>query len=170
MNRTSFSKNRGSVRNGLISLLVVIAVLLLATIAVLTVSTSHAMKALAQRQATMTDEGYDAETSAQNLLALLDEELASMSAKGTTGAARMAELDSRVNQLLVSACVDGVSGAYLVDGNTLTCTFTTQNGRVLEITLAIGENASYNVIAWRLTAALDTDTGDMLWTGSSTGE
>ena len=61
MRRTIGTSSRGNMRHGLISLLTVVVVLSLATAAVLTVSTSRAMAALAQRQANMTQEGYDAD-------------------------------------------------------------------------------------------------------------
>lgn len=171
MKRSVGASGRGNMRNGLISLLTVVVVLSISTAAVLTVSTAHAMHALAQRQATMTSEGYEAERSAQALLAGIDEELAAARAAHESGQAVADRIEKRINRLLAEACVEGVTATYGIEKNTLTCTFTTQSNRMLRTSIVLGQDATYDVAAWKLTAAPeDTSTDDVLWTGSTAKE
>ena len=171
MSRRAGSKARGNMRHGLISLLTVVIVLSLATAAVLAVSTSHAMAALAKRQANMTAQGYEAERSAQAMLAGVDAELAKAKKAGTQGAAIAKRLEQRMNSLLAEACAKDVSATYTLKDNLLTCTFTTKGGRMLAVQATIDNDATYDVVSWKLTAApQEEDTGDTLWTGSTTGE
>ena len=155
-------------KNGLISLLTVVIVISLATAAVLAISTSHAMHALADRQATMSGEGYAAEKSAQTLLAVLDEEMKDAVANSESVVRRVT---SRVNELLANSCQEGVTATFNVVDNELTCTFTTTSGRMLEVRLLISKKGTYTIESWKLMAAPeDVDTGDLLWTGSATNE
>lgn len=171
MKRLSGTGARGNMRHGLISLLTVVVIISLATAAVLTVSTAFAMRALANRQANMTTQGYDAERSAQSMLAGLDDELVQARKEGVKRQAMLSRVEQRMNNLLAKACVEGVTATYGLDDNMLTCIFTTDGGRMLTVRVALLDNATYDVDAWRLTAAPEEeDTGDMLWTGTATGE
>ena len=162
--KRSVSSGRSNMRHGLISLLTMVVLLSLATAAVLAVSTSHAMAALAGRQATMTAEGYAAEGSAQAFLAELD----ALVHETHTASRAQAELDERANRMLAEACEDDVSATYALEDNTITCTYTTQNGRQLETVIELGD-ATYTIEAWRLSAApQEEDTGETLWTGTTT--
>ncbi len=170
--RSVGTSNRGNMRNGLISLLTVVVVIALATAAVLTVATSHAMAALSERQANMASEGYQAETSAQAFLAELDDELASARSKGATSATSlMGTLENRANSMLAKACTPDVSATYHIDDTTLTCEFTTKSGRMLHVDILIGTNGTYDVASWKLMAMpQEEDTGDTLWTGPTAKE
>lgn len=172
MRRAIGTSNRGNMRHGLISLLTVVVVISLATAAVLAVSTSHAMAALAQRQAAMTSEGYDAERAAQTMLAELDDELHAARAAGVSDpTALMDRIQNSANLMLATACPESVSATYEVDGQTLVCTFVTQSGRMLTTGVAIGKEATYDVVSWKLTAAPQIeDSGDTLWTGPTEEE
>lgn len=167
MRRTIGTSSRGNMRHGLISLLTVVVVLSLATAAVLTVSTSRAMAALAQRQANMTQEGYDAERAAQKTLALLEDELRAARSQGTTSATALAKrVDQAANGLLAEACPSGITAVYSVKDTTLQCEYTTPSGRMLQTVVAIGNGGTYDVVSWKLTAApQEQDTGGTLWTG-----
>lgn len=170
MRRAIGTGHRGNMRNGLISLLTVVVVISLATASVLTISTSHAMGALSQRQATMTADGYALERSGQALLANLDEVLSQVRA-GAAGNTVISQVENRMNSLLVESCAQGVTATYETGGNDLTCTFVSEHGRMLTVTISVGSNATYSVKAWQLTAApQEENTGDMLWTGSTAGE
>lgn len=171
MRRAIGNSGRGNMRNGLISLLTVVVVISLATASVLAVSTSHAMGSLAKRQATMTADGYALERSGQTLLANLDE-LLSQVRSGTTGGANViSQVENRMNSLLVESCAEGVTATYETTSNGLTCTFVSEHGRMLMVTVSVGGNATYDVKAWQLTAApQEENTGDTLWTGSTAGE
>ena len=172
MRRPVGTSNRGNMRHGLISLLTVVVVLSLATAAVLTISTSRAMWALAQRQATMTQEGYDAERAGQTMLAKVDDELSAARAKGTTSAAALAKIvDQSANRLLAEACPQGITATYSVDKTNLQCEFSTPNGRMLQTVIAIGDGGTYDVVSWKLTAVpQSTDTDETLWTGPTAKE
>jgi hypothetical protein len=155
-------------KNGLLSLLTVVIVISLATAAVLAVSTSHAMKALADRQAMMTGEGYAAEKSAQTFVAMLDEEITDAAENSENVLKRV---NKHANELLVDAVQEGVSATYNMVDDELTCTFTTTNGRMLETRLTIGNEGTYEIKSWKLMAAPeDVETSDLLWTGSATNE
>ena len=178
MRRAIGNSGRGNMRNGLISLLTVVVVISMATAAVLAISTSHAMGALAQRQATMTADGYALEQSGQALLANLDELLHQSrgsavggTAGGAAGGAVIAQVENRMNSMLVDSCAKGVTATYETEDDGLTCTFISEHGRMLTVTISVGGNATYDVRAWQLTAApQEENTGDTLWTGSTAGE
>lgn len=167
MRRTVGTSNRGNMRHGLISLLTVVVVISLATAAVLSVSTSHAMAALSTRQANMTAESYDAERAAQTMLALVDDELQAAKAKGITDAPSLAtRIEDVASTLLAKACPEGVTATHEVDDTTFTCTFVTTNGRMLTTRIDIEDGATYVIASWKLTAAPQViDNGDTLWSG-----
>lgn len=172
--RSIGSSGRGNMRNGLISLLTVVVIISLATAAVLTVATSHAMHALADRQADMAAQAYATERSGQAMLAALDDELASLrSANSSADQTKQVTdlVDKRINGLLAKTCEEGVTATYGLEGTTLTCTFVTEGGRMLQATIELGGDATYDITGWRLTAApQEEDTGDTLWTGSTSKE
>ena len=161
----------GGMRHGLISLLTVVVVISLATAAVLTVTTSHAMWVLAQRNASMTSAGYDAERCAQSMLARIDNELAASAKDGETPAATLERIKNRMGSLLAEVCEQGVTATYALDGNVLTCTFVTKEGRSLETSLVIGDDATYDITGWRLLSVPEgEDAGDTPWSGSAAGD
>lgn len=170
--RSVGTSNRGNMRHGLISLLTVVVIICLATAAVLTVATSHAMAALSERQANMTSEGYDAERAAQSMLSKLEDELATARTAGTTDVASlMSRIDSQANKMLAEVCPQGVTATYSVEDTHLTCTFITSNGRMLQTDVVIGDGGTYDVVSWKLTAApQEEDNGDTLWAGPTAGE
>lgn len=167
MRRSIGTSGRGNMRHGLISLLTVVVVISLATAAVLTISTSHAMKALSEMQASMTSEGYDAERAGQAMLAEVDAFLATARKQGTADAKALAQqLDNKADGMLIDACPEGVTATHSVKDTNFNCVFTTKSGRALDTTISIGADATYDVVSWKLTAApQEQDTGDMLWTG-----
>ncbi len=170
--RSVGTSGRGNMRNGLISLLTVVVIISLATAAVLTVATAHAMSALSERQANMTDEGYQAEQAAQTFVAELDEQLhAARTAGNVNASALMSTLESNANSMLAKACPQGITATYDVKDMTLTCEFTTQSGRMLQVGILIGTDATYDVASWKLMAMpQDEDTGYTLWVGPTAGE
>lgn len=164
MSRQAAEGSRDNMRHGLISLLTVVVVISLATAAVLAVSTSHAMHALANRQANMNSQGYDTERSAQAFLAELD---ALLHEQGSTSRT-MSALNKQANRMLASVCEEGVTATYELNGNDITCTFTSEGGRMLQTVVRL-ENTSYIIESWHLSAApQEEDTGDTLWTGTTT--
>lgn len=168
MKRSISSGGQGNMRNGLISLLTVVVVVSLATAAVLAISTSHAMHALASRQAEMTLQGYAAERSGQALVASVDEVLLAARKESLDASKALKRVEKRVNDILVNACAEGVTATFEFDDNVLDVTFITSSGRSLEVRLAVTNEVSYRIECWKLTAAqVEEDTGDVLWTPST---
>ncbi|MBO7675526.1 MAG: hypothetical protein J6S63_11030 [Atopobiaceae bacterium] len=169
MRRSIGGSNRSSLRPGLISLLTLVIMLSIATAAVLTIATSHAMDALSKRQADMSAEGYEAERSAQTMLALMDEAL--RTSNNTKAAAEAKALDKSMEKILAKACQDGVDATHKVHDNTLTCTFVTTGGRMLTTKITLLDNKAYDVVSWKLTAAPQEEgTDDTLWSGPTAQE
>lgn len=169
MRRSMGGSNRSSLRPGLISLLTLVIMLSIATAAVLTVATSHAMAALSQRQANMTSEGYWAEKSAQTMLALVDDAL--QASNSATAAGETKAVRQRMEKILLEACEDGVTAAYKVGDNSFICTFVTTGGRMLTTKISLLDGKSYDVVSWRLTAApQDEGSDDTLWSGPTAQE
>jgi len=169
MRRSVGGSNRSSLRPGLISLLTLVVMLSIATAAVLTIATSHAMAALSNRQANMTLEGYEAETSAQTMLALLDDELQSTSS--AKAANEVKAIDKGMKSILSKACVDGVEATHKVTGNNIVCTFVTKGGRMLTTQIALLDGRTYDVVSWKLTATPQDDSSDdTLWSGPAAQE
>lgn len=170
--RSVTTNNRGNMRHGLISLLTVVVIISLATIAVLTVATGRAMGALSERQANMTAEGYVDEIAAQTMLAEVDDELQAAREEGTSNAKALARrIEDKANLMLAEACPEGITATYSVEDTVLTCTFVSPSGRRLQTGVSINDGATYDIVSWKLTAApQDEDNGDTLWTGPTDGE
>jgi hypothetical protein len=162
---------RRSLRVGPISLLTLIIVISLAVMTVLTTTTVQASHAMTTREQTSTTEGYLAETSAQTFLASLDETLGTVRASGTTSrSAALAATTSALPSLIADAqdAADGVTVTAQVTDDGVQATFSTEHGRTLDVEVEIGEDANYDITAWKLTTAQEqTDGGGTLWSGSS---
>lgn len=169
MSRFYGAGTRETMRPGLISLVTLVVVISLATAAVLTIATSHAMAALSQRQAAMTSEGYLAEKSAQTALALVDNQI---QASKTQNPARLAAaIDAQLDEILSQACADGVTATHKVEGDAIMCTFVTEGGRMLQTQVVVGSNKTYDVVSWKLTASPQEDVSDdTLWSGPAANE
>ena len=169
MRRPIGTNSRGTMRPGLISLLTLVVVLSLATISVLTVASSNAMMALSQRQASMTSQGYDAEISAQTTLALMDDEL--QNTEGLLANEAAAALNKSMKRILAKACVEGVTATWETDENSITCTFVTTEGRMLQTKVNLTGDRTYEVVSWKLTAAPQEESSDdTLWLGPAAQE
>ena len=164
------TNSRGDdVRIGPISLFTLIAVICLAVLAVLAFSTSNATYIMTQRQAQATSELYLDETAAQEFIAGLSDELASVRNAGGTGA----EAAQRVQSSLVTlrdAAQDAANGqvevtASVSDG-TVRAEFACDNGRVLTIVVTIRDNATFRIDKWKMTAVQnEAEPEGNLWTG-----
>jgi len=152
-------------RNGLISLLTVVVVGALATAAVLAVATAHALGALSTRHATMTAQGYATERSAQSFVASVDTELFDAREADRTKKQAIGQLEKDMNGLLASACTEDVTATFEMEKTGPHVTFTSTDGRALEVRLAIDDSLTYRITAWKLTAQMQEEgTEDMLWT------
>lgn len=144
------ASKQGSVRIGPVSILVLIIVLCLAVMAVLTVTTSEAEESITTRQRDATTALYANETEAQVFLADLDEALAQ--ARQSNGSVQSA-----------LATLELPEGSSYENGM-LSVSFVQDNGRTLDIELAIPSTASYEIMAWRaMTEWNEEDPDKIFW-------
>lgn len=140
------------VRIGPITLLTLVSVLLLAVLAMLCVTTTHATEAMAQRQADALSQTYELDAFGQALLAQIDEQIA----ESDSPAAAAALVQHRSDKLLENAAE--ASGAHdlrsFIDvaGTQVTFTVVAQDGKELAATTTITANG-YTVDAWKMTTA-----------------
>lgn len=143
-----------SVRIGPISLFALIAVICLATLAVLSINTARASLNLAQMQAESTTQQYAAESAAQEFVA-------QVSAGGTApSAASLASITSQVQ-----ANNAGVTITSGITGPAVTAQFACPSGRILDIAVEVGQGGSYRITKWNMTAKVNEAEGDILWSG-----
>jgi hypothetical protein len=160
------SERRGAVRIGPISLFTLVAVVCLAVMSVLVVTTSRAMYTMAQLQASSTTDGYAAESAAQEFLSGVDAALASSHAGGKSAA--ISAVGSALPSLESQAQAEGVTTSAETTTDGITATFSTSEGRKLEVVLSVGDDARYKISKWKLTAEQNDDgTGETLWSGTS---
>lgn len=143
------ASRQGAVRIGPVSILVVIIILCLAVMAVLALVTAEAEESITTRQEESTTALYANEARAQEFLAQLDEALAQ--ARSTNGSVRAA-LDS----------LDLPEGA-VYENNELRLAFVAENGRRLDVELAIPSTASYEILAWRATTEWNEEDPDKIF-------
>jgi len=136
------------VRIGPITLLTLVSVLLLAVLAMLCVTTTHATEAMAQRQADALSQTYELDAFGQALLAQIDEQIAESGSP--------ALVQHRSDKLLENAAE--ASGArdlrsfIDVAGTQVTFTVIAQDGKELAATATIAANGC-TVDAWKTTTA-----------------
>lgn len=144
------------VRIGPITLLTLVSVLLLAVLAMLCVTTTHATEAMAQRQADALSETYELDAFGQALLAQIDEQIDEQIAESGSPAAAAALVQHRSDKLLENAAE--ASGArdlrsfIDVAGTQVTFTVIAQDGKELAATATIAANGC-TVDAWKMTTA-----------------
>lgn len=176
-------KRKGSVRMGPISIFSLIITLCLAVMATLSISTAQATLAATQRQAASTESVYADEVAAQEFMAELDAQLSTVRAAGGGRANALSALQQNVNALAEAGASDevtvnvtvatdtGSSVPTLAENADVKATFAASDGRTLNVALAIVDNATYEVLQWKTTTTwVDTNTGNTLWSGTSTNE
>lgn len=150
------------------SLLTLVIVLCLATLAVLSVSTAQATFAATERQASFTDDTYRNEAAAQQFVASIDNVLAEARSGKATGAATLSELEKALPSLAQSVSGDGVEVEAAVENGTVRATFLAQSGRTLEIELALKNGRTYDITQWKATTRWNEEGGgETLWTPSA---
>ena len=144
--RTTTTDN---VRMGPLAIFTLMAVMGLAVLAVLAITTANATLSLAQRRADATSELYLDETSAQTFVAALDEALAGgETGEGALTAATRAATEAGQGGVVVSASEQ--DGAYAA-------TFDCGNGRQLIIALTYRQDGSLGVDEWRMTTVVNEE-------------
>ena len=137
---------------GMLPVLTLVAILGFATLAVLAVTTSHAMGAIAQRQATSTTDAYLLEEVGQRYVAAIDDALETGAAPDFSALASTA----------ASQADPGISATADLDGDTVKATFSTTSGRQLAIELTLGSSSS-RIRSWKLTGVQADGTEETLW-------
>lgn len=156
------------VRIGPISLLTLIAVLLLAVLAMLCITTSNAARAMSQRQATGATSSYALEACGQDLLAHLDD-VAQGSGDASAAVTTIAgELDEITEQVLDEADTDDLSIEADTSGKTVTFTVTAADGHALDAAVTFSDDLTHSIDAWKITTAQSDETEENLWSGSAT--
>lgn len=157
-------------RIGPISLLTLIAVLLLAVLAMLCVTTANATSAMANRQAGSITQTYKLDSCGQTLLANIDGVLAQAEETGASGV--QAVEDNRgqiIDNTLTNCGNDDISISLEADSDTVSFTISLSDARALEASIRIDANAGYSIESWK-TSTLQELPQETLWAGSSTGK
>lgn len=142
------------VRIGPISLFALIAVLCLATLAVLSISTARASMTLAEMQADSVIQQYAAESAAQDLVAQVDAIGGSPSGDALASAAAKAQASAQ----------EGITVSAALDGANVTASFACPNGRLLDIELA-PQDGGWRIVKWNLVAKVNSAETETLWSG-----
>lgn len=138
-----------NVRMGPLALFTLMAVMGLAVLAVLAITTANATLSLAQRRASATSELYLDETAAQTFTAVLDEALATgTSSEDALAAATRAATEAGQGRVDVAA--NQQDGAYAA-------TFDCGNGRQLIIALTYRQDGTLGVEEWRMTTVVNEE-------------
>ena len=152
MSKHASGTKRQPVKIGMLPVLTLVAILGFATLAVLAVTTSHAMGAIAQRQATSTTDAYLLEDAGQRYVAAIDDAL-------ETGAS----LDFATLANTAATQVDpDITATAELDGEIVKATFSTPSGRQLAIELAPG-SSSTRIRSWKLTGVQAEGADETLW-------
>lgn len=157
------AREKGSVRIGPVSVFALVVILGLAVLAVLSAATAQASHTEAQAQADFTRSSYVNDAAAARALADIDaaladaalaQEAASADADGR-GDASAYDIDaamSAVSAVLPQGRVaDGCAAESFVDGTAVRMTFSTEDGRTLDVELAVGDDLTYSLERWVVT-------------------
>ncbi|MBR1829242.1 MAG: hypothetical protein IJ781_07015 [Atopobiaceae bacterium] len=159
---------RQQVHIGPISLFTLVASLGMAVLAVLALSTSNAMYALANRAADMTSELYVAETCAQRFVADLDTALS----QAASGADARTAVSGQLGTLASAAereAANGASGikttvSASMEGDEVTAVVTTPIGRRIDVRIEVAADGTYQIVQWKTTTETDSSgAGETLW-------
>ena len=159
------AREKGSVRIGPVSVFALVVILGLAVLAVLSAATAQASHTEAQAQADFTRSSYVNDAAAAQALADIDaaladavlaQEAAAADADGR-GDASAYDIDaamSAVSAVLPQGQVaDGCAAESFVDGTAVRMTFSTEDGRTLDVELAVRDDLTYSIERWVVTTA-----------------
>ena len=143
-----------SLRMGPVALFTLVAVICLAVLAVLALSTGQSTLSLAQRRASATTQTYRDETAAQTWLAELDE--------------RVQAADGKVDDDAIQAATDAAYGTDTTDvgslnittsrdGDAVLASFDVGNGRQLDIRIRYDGEGTLHVEQWRITSVVNDE-------------
>lgn len=159
------AREKGSVRIGPVSVFALVVILGLAVLAVLSAATAQASHTEAQAQADFTRSSYVNDAAAAQALADIDaaladaalaQEAAAADADGR-GDASAYDIDaamSAVSAVLPQGQVaDGCAVESFVDGTAVRMTFSTEDGRTLDVEIAVRDDLTYSIERWVVTTA-----------------
>lgn len=167
------AREKGSVRIGPVSVFALVVILGLAVLAVLSAATAQASHTEAQAQADFTRSSYVNDAAAARALADIDAALAQEAAAADADSALVrettaADADGRgdasaydidaamsaVSAVLPQGQVaDGCAAESFVDGTAVRMTFSTEDGRTLDVELAVRDDLTYSLERWVVTTA-----------------
>ena len=141
------------VRMGAISVFALVVIICLAVLAVLSLSTANASLTMSQRQAQAMAELYLDEFAAQEFVASADELLARYDAASGRTVAQVLEaaLDNLDDDARVAVGGE-VQVTASLSGQEITAEFSCGNGRSLVVELVVGDDGSWRVDRWKMTA------------------
>ena len=154
------AREKSSVRIGPVSVFALVVILGLAVLAVLSAATAQASHTEAQAQADFTRSSYVNDAAAARALADIDAALAQETAAADAdgrGDASAYDIDaamSAVSAVLPQGQVaDGCAAESFVDGTAVRMTFSTEDGRTLDVELAVRDDLTYSLERWVVTTA-----------------
>jgi hypothetical protein len=169
MSQRAIISRVNKVRIGPISIITLIAVLCMAVLGILTISTANATYTISNRQADATAYMYRNETAAQQFVAELDDSLARVRRAGGTQEEAELAVNLALDDIASDArkAADGeVSVVASLDDNRVTAEFICANTRMLNIAITIRDDATYRIEKWEMAAVQNgVQTTGHLWTG-----
>lgn len=166
------AKQADGMRIGPVSLLTLIAVLLLAVLAMLCVTTANAAGAMADRQADAIEQTYRIDSCGQALLAGIDEVVATErdgASAAETAAIAGKMSDEIVERALAQSDSEGVEASIDADGDTIALHVSQQGGKSLEAAVKVNGDSSYTIESWQITTTRELPQ-ETLWAGSATSK
>jgi pectate lyase len=159
------SSSGESVRIGPISIFTLIAVICLAVLSVLAVTTASASLNMAKLQASSMTQQYGAENAAQTFLAQVDERANAATGSGTDRANAISGSLSTITKSVQSKASDGVTVTASTKDANVNAQFACEDGRVLDISIELHADGSYKIAKWNMTAKRNDAQTENLWSG-----
>ena len=178
------AREKGSVRIGPVSVFALVVILGLAVLAVLSAATAHASYTEAQAQANFTRSAYVNDAAAAQALAdidaaladaasareatTLDAEWGDAAATSSTSAPDLNAAMAAISAVLPQGQVaDGCTAESSVDGASVHMTFSTEDGRTLDVELTVRDDLTYSLERWAVTTAWNQEPEETkLWQSS----
>ena len=159
--------NATHMRIGPTSLMTLVAVLLLAVLTVLCVTSANASAAMAQRQAGAVQGTYALDACGQRFEAALDAQMHANPAQTAEQAAQTvaANLDTLQAQATDDAGSQGLALSANVDGSLVRFTVSDADGKTLDAAIRLEGNGAYSVDHWK-TSTEQTEPETTLWQGA----
>lgn len=163
------SQRSSGVRIGPISLLTLVAVILLAVLAMLCVTTTNATQSMAKRQASALTDAHAVDSCGQALLAEVDSRLSSASSADaaaneiSTGFGALAAQARKNTEARESSSLK-IKGS--ISDNTLFFTIKASSGKRLKASIVFNDDLTYTITSWKITT-VHKARQETLWSGSN---